>query len=113
MNLSLGWPVASGVAAFAAFVVACVMMRQAAGDLPQDFWERARARWLYTFRQEPFATREDLDRGLYYVADYNLGADRDVAALVRSLTSASDSIYIWGFEPCIYWLADRRPASPR
>jgi hypothetical protein len=36
---------------------------------------------------------------------------RRVAAWVSTHTDATDSIYIWGFEPVLYDLAHRRPAS--
>ncbi len=43
--------------------------------------------------------------------DVSLSADREVAALVRRATGTSDHIFVWGFEPLIYFLADRAPAS--
>ncbi|HEV8247306.1 MAG TPA: glycosyltransferase family 39 protein, partial [Polyangiaceae bacterium] len=100
-----------GVAAFVAFVVACTAMRQAAYDVPQGFWERSQARLSYLFRQAPYDNREALDRDLYYVADFNLDADRNVALDLRSRTHGSEPVFIWGFEPIIYWLADRAPSS--
>jgi hypothetical protein len=45
------------------------------------------------------------------VADYNLDADRQVALEVKSRTGSGDSIFIWGFEPSIYFLAERPVAS--
>jgi hypothetical protein len=102
---------AGAIVAYAAFLVAVTAMRDAARDLPQGFWERAQARMAYVFRRAPYENREALDRDLYYVADYNLDADRAVALEVRSRTRSEDPIFIWGFEPVIYWLADRRPSS--
>ena len=55
--------------------------------------------------------REAIDRELSYVADFNLAADREVALEVRQRTSSSDAIFVWGFEPAIYWFAERAPAS--
>lgn len=52
-----------------------------------------------------------MDRELAYVADFNLDADRRVALAVRQLTKQSDSVFVWGFEPAIYWLSERRPAT--
>jgi hypothetical protein len=100
-----------GVLAFASFVVIATDMRSATRDLPQDFRERAWMRLEYAFRIPPFSSREALDRECSYVADYNLSADRDVALEVRSRTSSSDPIFVWGFEPVIYWLAQRQPSS--
>jgi len=43
--------------------------------------------------------------------DVSLSADRDVAAYLRSHTEPADTVFVWGFEPLIYFLADRAPAS--
>ena len=43
--------------------------------------------------------------------DFSLSADRDVAAYLRSHTEPADTVFVWGFEPLIYFLADRAPAS--
>jgi hypothetical protein len=43
--------------------------------------------------------------------DYNFGVDRIVAAQVAKATRADDRVFIWGFEPVIYSLAQRQPAS--
>jgi 4-amino-4-deoxy-L-arabinose transferase-like glycosyltransferase len=43
--------------------------------------------------------------------DFSLSADREVAELVQRTTRASDHMFVWGFEPLIYFLADRPPAS--
>jgi hypothetical protein len=100
-----------GVLAFAAFLGVTVAMRQAVRDLPQDFWERSAMRLSYLLRRPPFERREALDQELGYVADYNLAADREVSLEVRARTRSDQPIYIWGFEPVIYWLADRTPSS--
>jgi hypothetical protein len=102
---------AGGVLAFASFVVIAVIMRDAARDLPQGFWERSQIRTNYLLRMQPYSSRAELDKELYYVADYNLAADREVALDIRSRTRSGTPIYIWGFEPTIYWLAQRPPAS--
>jgi MFS family permease len=43
--------------------------------------------------------------------DFSLTADREVAAFLRDHTDPADPIFVWGFEPLIYFLADRPPAS--
>jgi hypothetical protein len=43
--------------------------------------------------------------------DYNFGVDRVVAAKLRATTEPKDRILIWGFEPVIYTLAQRAPAT--
>ncbi|HWZ87501.1 MAG TPA: hypothetical protein VNW92_01590, partial [Polyangiaceae bacterium] len=100
-----------GALAFASFVVIATDMRAATRDLPQYFRERAWLRLKYALRIPPYTSREALDRECSYVADYNLSADRDVALEVRSRTSSADPIFIWGFEPVIYWLSQRAPSS--
>ena len=100
-----------GALAFAAFFCVCVAMRQAVGDLPQDFWDRSAMRFRHLFRMPPFESRESLDEELGYVADYNLAADRAVARELRNRTRPGESVFVWGFEPVIYWLAERPPAS--
>lgn len=97
--------------ALAAFVAVAIHMRDAATDLPQYFSERTQMRLSFLLRREPFLSRADLDRQLSYVADYNLDADRQVALDIRSRTASNDPIFIWGFEPSIYFLADRPLAS--
>lgn len=97
--------------ALAAFVVVAISMRDAVRDLPQDFWDRSAMRLSFLLRQEPLRSRADLDRELSYVADYNLDADRQVALDIRSRTSSGQSVFIWGFEPSIYFLAERPLAS--
>jgi hypothetical protein len=100
-----------GALAFVSFVVVVVSMRTATRDLPQDFSDRALMRLRYAFRKAPFPTREAADKELSYVADFNLSADRDVALEVRSRTSSSDPIFVWGFEPAIYWFSERAPST--
>jgi 4-amino-4-deoxy-L-arabinose transferase-like glycosyltransferase len=51
-----------------------------------------------------------LDRYDRY-GDFSLGADREVAAFMQGSTLPSDHVFVWGFEPLIYFLADRPPAS--
>jgi hypothetical protein len=98
-----------GVLAFMAFVTVCVAMRQAVTDLPQDFWERCgiRARHLFSANRN----RDELETELGTVADVSLSADRRVAQELRARTRSSASVLVWGFEPVIYWLADRKPAT--
>jgi hypothetical protein len=97
--------------ALASFVAVAISMRDAAQDLPQGFWDRTSMRLQFLLRQEPFRSRADLDRELGYVADYNLNANRQVALDIRSRSSSHDSLFIWGFEPSIYFLAERPLAS--
>jgi Dolichyl-phosphate-mannose-protein mannosyltransferase len=97
--------------ALAAFVAVAIDMRDAARDLPQPFSERVGMRLKFLLRQGSLTTRADLDRELSFVADYNLDADRAVALDIRSRTGSADPIFVWGFEPAIYFLAERPLAS--
>jgi hypothetical protein len=98
-----------GVLAFMAFVTVCVAMRQAVTDLPQDFWERCGIRTRHLFSSN--RNRDELETALGTVADVSLSADRAVAQELRARTRSGASVLVWGFEPVIYWLADRKPAT--
>jgi hypothetical protein len=100
-----------GALAFASFVLITCEMRTATRDLPQEYSERALLRLRYAFHLEPYKSREAIDRECAYVADFNLQADRDVGLEVRSRTGSADPIFVWGFEPAIYWFAEREPSS--
>jgi hypothetical protein len=100
-----------GALAFASFLLIAADMRTATRDLPQPFFERAMMRLQYALRISPYTSREVIDHDCSYVADFNLSADREVALEVTSRTASSDPIFVWGFEPAIYWLAERAPAS--
>lgn len=102
---------AGGWLAFAAFMLVVASMRRAVYDVPYGFWQRSAMRLEYLFGLGPFHSREALDQELYRVADYSLGANRRVAQEVTNRTNTGDSIFIWGFEPSIYWLSDRPAAS--
>lgn len=98
-----------GVLAFAAAMLVLGAMRTAVRSNPGTFWSRSAARLRFVATREP--SRETLDAELYYVADYDLDADRRVAREVRAMTEPGDAIFVWGFEPVIYFLAGRKPAS--
>ena len=100
----------SGVLAFVGFVLVAGSMRIAVRDLG-SFWDRAVLRTGYLLRTGPIRSRELLDKELYRVADYNLDANRLVALEVTRRTPPGAKIFVWGFEPGIYWMADRPPAT--
>jgi hypothetical protein len=71
------------------------------------FWQRAQLRLgLGTAADSP-ALRDRL----HSLPDYDAAANRRVADWLREHTDPDDSVYLWGFEPVIYELADRRCAS--
>ena len=100
----------SGVLAFVGFVLVAGSMRIAVRDLG-SFWDRAVLRTGYLLRTGPIRSRALLDKELYRVADYNLDANRLVALEVTRRTPPGAKIFVWGFEPGIYWMADRPPAT--
>lgn len=99
-----------GVTVFGAFVIIAVLARCAVNDVPKGFWARCGARIEYLFSMAS-TSRDQLDRDLYYVSDYNLDADRRVAFELAQRTRPDAKVFVWGFEPAIYWLSDRAPAS--
>lgn len=100
-----------GILVFAAFVAVAVSMRTAVNDVPGGFWWRSVQRTEYLFGATPYHSRLMLDRELYRVADFNLDADRRVAAEIQLRTPPGARVFVWGFEPAIYWFSRRRPAS--
>jgi hypothetical protein len=100
---------AAGVIAYAAVVGALVASRVALRHNPGTFWERTADRMAFLFTRSP--SRTELDRKLYNVADYDLDIDRRAGEAVARLGSPQEPIFVWGFEPAVYWFARRDPAS--
>lgn len=99
-----------GVLAFFAFVIVATSMRIAVRDLG-SFWDRSLLRLGYLTRTGSVHSREVLDRELYRVADYDLDENRAIALELARRVPEDAPVFVWGFEPGIYWLADRKPAS--
>jgi len=55
--------------------------------------------------------RNQINDRLYTIHDVNAGADRLAAEWIAANTPEHLPIYVWGFEPVIYELAQRRSAS--
>jgi len=72
-----------------------------------SFWERSRHRLGLTEQ----ADRPSLRGRLHSQPDFDADANRRVAEWIRDHTTAADGVYVWGFEPVIYELADRRCTS--
>jgi hypothetical protein len=96
------------IAAVASFLYILGDSRGATRDLEDTFWTRCKLR-IAAFRDP--SLRDQTNDHLYSVADVNAGANRQVAAWLRAHTSQDSTLYIWGFEPEIYDLSGRRPAS--
>ncbi|HMJ09847.1 MAG TPA: hypothetical protein VK524_00505, partial [Polyangiaceae bacterium] len=99
-----------GVLAFVSFLIVVASMRSGARDL-DSFWDRSALRLRYFLRANSVVAREMLYEKLYAVADYSLEADARVGREIKRRTPEDASIYVWGFEPLIYRLSERRPAS--
>ncbi len=102
---------APGVVALAVALVLLVLMRDASRDVPHGFWKRSWVRLAYALRSGGPSTRAELDAELYYVADYDLAADRRVADALVRLAPPDAPVFVWGFEPVVYWLSDRHPPT--
>lgn len=56
------------------------------------------------------AAQADVDR-VHTMGDVSFGANRLVARWLAKRASPDDHVFIWGFEPMVYDMAARRPAS--
>ena len=105
--LARGWP---AVTAYAVLAVIVIQARSATRDLRTDFLDRCIERTRHLLGLSD-TTREELDASLYSVAYVSYGANRRVAEYLRSTLAPTDYAFIWGFEPIIYEMSQRRPAS--
>ncbi len=100
-----------GAVAFASLVVVVGMARVPIYDVPEGFWVRAWERTKAVVGLSEQADQHAWDKRFHFCADFNLGADREVAEWIRQRSAPEDALFIWGFEPAIYWLAERPLAS--
>ena len=105
--LGRGFPAVAAYVAIAAFII---QTRSATRDTRTDFLDRCIARHQQLLGLSDM-TREELDAKLYSVADVSYGANRRVAEFLRRELAPTDFAFIWGFEPIIYDMSERRPAS--
>jgi hypothetical protein len=82
--------------------------RTATRDVEDGFWDRCRQR-LRTVTDA--SIRVEVADHLYSVADVDAGENRRVAEWLAARTKPTESVYLYGFEPAIYDLAQRRPAT--
>lgn len=75
----------------------------------EQFWP-ASARRVAALLHGRAALRA-LDGELYHLGDCDLDDNRTVGQELARRTSAHDSVYVWGFEPAVYWFSGREPAS--
>lgn len=88
-----------------------LLARKPVNDVPLRVTERALVRLKYLLGVSPYPDRAAMDAELHRAADYDLAADRLVANWIVAHTRPTDSVLVWGFEPAIYWLSERRPAT--
>jgi hypothetical protein len=101
----------SGLVVVGLAALATATMRKPVTDVPGTVPERCWARLRFLLHRPDYDSRDKLDVALHRAADYDLAADRRVATYILANTSSSDSILIWGFEPVVYWITGRRPAT--
>lgn len=99
------------VAAYAILAILAMNTRTPQRDLDLTFRERCRLRSQYLLHGRSPSRLNVLNDRLYSVADVSYGADRQVAEYLGARLATDETFYIWGFEPIIYEMARRRPAS--
>ncbi len=94
----------------AAGMLVCLLRESgsAAAWAPYSFWERSQLRLAALL--DPSIREETNDR-LYSSGDVSARANRKLAEWLLANSPADEPVYIWGFEPAIYQMAQRRPAS--
>jgi hypothetical protein len=103
------WRYAKGPLVWGWAIAVCLLHfdRTPIHDVPGDYWERSTKRLAWLVGLGEFDSKRMLDASLYEAADSHLGANRDVADRLRELTRPDERVFIWGFEPSIYFLSER------
>lgn len=102
------WKSPLGACLFALAFATAALGRTASKDVEHTFLARCGER-LRLFTESP-RNQAAIDR-LASVADVNAAANRAVAAYLHERIPADRTVFIWGFEPVIYDLADRTPST--
>lgn len=96
------------IGAFAVAACSAAALRAATKDLAESFWFRSAKRFrVFLLTPNDRAGREELAS----VADVSAAGNRQVAEELQRTVPAGAPVYIWGFEPVIYDMADRPFAS--
>lgn len=99
---------ALGAGAFAVLFALSCYGRSGTKDTLDSFMTRCRKRVVVALGG--LRDQATLDY-LATVADVNAGDNRGAAEHLRAKVPVGRTVFVWGFEPVIYDLADRRPAS--
>jgi hypothetical protein len=95
--------------AAASCAVLSILYTATPSDLRDGFWRRSARRIALVTSSSDGA--EAAWHDLASVAGVNAADHHRLAAVLREQTPPSASVFLWGFEPRVYRLADRRPAS--
>jgi hypothetical protein len=93
------------VVAIAAVSIALTDRTTSGGE---PFWARSNLRLVGWLNPELRAASND---HLYSLGEVDAATNRRVAAWLRARTPPEAPVFVWGFEPILYDLAERRPAS--
>lgn len=94
--------------AYWTFVVIVVFCRTATKDVSESYLKRTERRLaMLAGGLRDQRTRDELAS----IADVNALRNRAVAKLLRDKVSADRHVFVWGFEPQIYDMSDRKAAS--
>ncbi len=94
--------------AFWAFIIIIIFCRTAAKDVPESYLKRTIRRIkLIAGGLRDQKTKDELAS----IADVSCARNRAVANLLKEKVPADRPIFVWGFEPQIYDLAERKSAS--
>lgn len=97
-----------GRVAFGIAVIASCLGRSATKDTPDSFMSRCRKRIVLL--AGGFRDQTTMD-GLMSIADVNAASNRRAAEIMRERVAPGRPVFVWGFEPVIYDLAERPFAS--
>lgn len=66
---------------------------------------------FYIFTRDPRSYYQADKFGAYGRGDYSVKANLEVSDFIRTHSSQDDKIFVWGFEPSIYFLSERQCSS--
>lgn len=79
-------------------------------DLDESFWFRSFKRLQHHLQLEK-GHNYSFEGDLYKVSNFNLASNLEVADFIKNISAQGDRVFVWGFEPSIYWFSKRQPAS--